>query len=73
MKQTRFHKNINGKVYIEVYSTERKLIKEVETGKTDNRFIVRGRNIKGVFHPLENTYIEVERERPQRKEKVINE
>lgn len=73
MIQTAFHKNINGKVYIRVFSNERKLVKEVETEKVDNFFIVRGRNIKGVFHPLEKTYIEVERERPQRKEKVVNE
>ena len=73
MIQTKFYKNMNGKVYIKVFSNDRKMVKRVETDEVKDEFIVQGKNFKGVFKPIDNkTYIEVERVVEVPKEFVAN-
>lgn len=74
MIQTKFYKNMNGKVYIKVFSNNRKMVKCVETDEVKEEFIVKGRYFKGVFNPIDNqTYIEVERVIEQPKEYIEKE
>ena len=74
MIQTKFYKNMNGKVYVKVFSNDRKMVKRVETDEVNDEFIVKGRYFKGVFKPTDNqTYIEVERVIEQPKEYIEKE